>query len=723
MLQLDNSDLIMFSDMLGKQYAKGTSAPLFLSDYCKNALGKEYAKLPENKHKIVNIPKPLTELMKGDMEPAYQIVIDAYPIIDGIPYWFKESTYNVDIAFGYRNGDSRFPSDVSFNDNDKHMLLAGISGMGKSVALNDIIFYMAKAFPPWELTLTMADAKVIEFKSYASDGILPHIESIAATQDTDYIISILEHKQKEMMKINTVFSASRTGAKNIMQFREATGLCLPRNVIIIDECQALFSNAGRKGALVEKLFDSFARLGRNTGYHLLLASQGLSGDLNKDLIAQFNIRACLGATADVSNKILGNEASAMITQKGKMNVNLYPTKQPNEIYNVEYRVPFQPPSEFMQDKKILEGLGKEFNFRKDLNFYDEDAVIEERDYPNYIRQFPLSENKMYLGEPSFFMEEKHKVLSLDFKIKDGENITIVNHQKHHQERYVKILRDNILAHPNITNVVLYNDEDDYYDWKMNLLTGVGSNFRETSNPYYRSTLDLVNIRKIMVDVDAKVFLQNLTTEEGDRAFFKAIEMDRSLNNETNRSRAHYIIKELKNPELAKYFGLAGMMQVPKGNNPDGSRITEQDVREGIENNIVFKTLTYYNRYGYSEKQITRKEMPVQYVWILGLDRVFGIGTDVKGMLQDELKKACQNSSLYNIRFIIVTKTTNDMTFLKQVGNYYILDSNKPKDISGVGASEAYPQNLGVTLGVLYDAGQDEVFKFKKIALQGENLVV
>ena len=75
--------------------------------------------------------------------------------------------------------------------------------MGKSVALNDIITYMCKAYAPWELTLTLADAKVIEFKSYASGGIIPHIESIAATQDTDYIISILEHKQKEMMKVNS----------------------------------------------------------------------------------------------------------------------------------------------------------------------------------------------------------------------------------------------------------------------------------------------------------------------------------------------------------------------------------------------------------------------------------------------------------------------------------------------------------------------------------------
>ena len=72
--------------------------------------------------------------------------------------------------------------------------------------------------------------------------------------------------------------------------------------------------------------------------------------------------------------------------------------------------------------------------------------------------------------------------------------------------------DNILAHPDITNIVLYNDEDDYYEWKMNLLPGIGSNFRESSNPYYRSCLNLVQIRKIMVDVDAKVFLQNLTSE-------------------------------------------------------------------------------------------------------------------------------------------------------------------------------------------------------------------
>lgn len=710
MFDLNNSDLIMFSDMVEKQYKKGTTAPLLLSEYCRNALGKEFAKLPEDKHKVINIPKPLYELMKGDMEPAYQIVIDGYPIIDGIPYWFKESTYNVDIAFGYKNGDSRFPSDISFNDNDKHMLLAGISGMGKSVALNDIITYMCKAYAPWELTLTLADAKVIEFKSYASGGILPHIESIAATQDTDYIISILEHKQKEMMKVNSAFTASRTGAKNIMQFREATGLCLPRNIIIIDECQALFSNAGRKGASVEKLFDSFARLGRNTGYHLLLASQGLSGDLNKDLIAQFNIRACLGATADVSNKILGNEASAMITQKGKMNVNLYPTKQPNEMYNIEYRVPFQPPNEFNNDKLTLERLGKEFKFKKDLNFYDEEQVIEELDYPNFLRKCPLNPNKIFLGEPSFYMDGELKVFCLEFRVKDGENITIVNHQKHHQERYVKMLRDNILAHPDITNIVLYNDEDDYYEWKMNLLPGIGSNFRESSNPYYRSCLNLVQIRKIMVDVDAKVFLQNLTSESGDRAFYKAIESDPTLNNETNRSRAHYIIKELQNSELSKHFGLSAIGIKP-------------EEKQGIENNIVFQTLTYYKRYGYNEKQITRKVMPVQYVWILGLDRVFGIGTDVRGVYQDELKKACQNSSLYNIRFIIVTKTVNDMSFLKQVGNYYILDSNKPKDISGVGASDVYPNDLGKTLGVLYDAGSDEVYKFKKIALQGENLLV
>ncbi|GAA0101617.1 hypothetical protein UT300012_23320 [Paraclostridium bifermentans] len=706
MLKVSNPDIVDFSKLVVEEFKKGGKAPLLFSDYMQNALGVEYRKLPEDQHTVIKIPKSLNELQLGDMEPLREIVIDSYPIVDGTPYWFKESKDGVDIHFGYKNGDSRFPSDIQFNDHNKHMLLGGISGMGKSVALNCIIFGMAKAYAPWELTLTMADAKVVEFKQFASKGILPHIESIAATSDTDYIISVLEHKRKEMMKVNNAFAASGTGAKNIMQFREMTGLCLPRNVIVIDECQALFSNAGRKATLVAKILDAFARLGRNAGYHIILASQGLTGDLDKDLIAQINVRACLGATADVSSKILGNEMARTIKQKGRMFVNLYPEGAPkNEDYNQEFRVPFQPPSEFNRDKLILEKLGKDFKFKKELNFYDEASVIYEKDYPNFIRRFDVDENVIYLGEPSYFMEGKDKVLKLEMKQKDGDNFTIVNHNAKHIERYVKMFRDNVLAHPKVPNIVLYNDEEQFLDWKLNLLTGVSAHFRETTNPYYRAAIDGIRNRKIMVDVDVKAFAKGQTSTAGDEAYDTAVKYKQSLAGDANRIRANYIMQELQTPAMQEVLKLKNMF--------------DEDAKRKILHTQVFNILQMYEKYDFSTKQVERKKLPLMYVWLLGIDKVFGLGRSPKNAMQEELLKACQDSSLYNVRFIIATSTTKDMNFLKEVGTYYILDANKQADIRTVGASDTYPNELGENLGVLYNRNQDETYKFKKMFLPGE----
>lgn len=706
MLSVNNGNIVDFSNLVAEAFKKGGKAPLFFSDYMQNALGVEFRKLPEDQHKIIKIPKPLNELQLGDMEPLREIRIDGYPIIDGVPYWFKESKDGVDIHFGYKNGDSRFPSDIQFNDHNKHMLLGGISGMGKSVALNCIIFGMAKPYPPWELTLTMADAKIVEFKQYASNGILPHIESIAATSDTDYIISVLEYKRQEMMKVNNAFAASGTGAKNIMQFREMTGLCLPRNVIVIDECQALFSNAGRKGAQVAKILDAFARLGRNAGYHIILASQGLTGDLDKDLIAQINVRACLGATADVSSKILGNEMARTIKQKGRMFVNLYPEGAPkNEDYNQEFRVPFQPPKEFNRDKEILEKLGQQYNFKKDLNFYDEASVVYEKDYPDFIRRFELNENIIYLGEPSFFMEGKDKVLRIEMKHKDGDNFVIVNHNQSHLERYVKMFRDNILAHPKVSNMVLYNDEEFFEEWKLNTLPGMSSHFRETTNPYYRAALSTVRNRKVMVDVDALVFAKGQTSAAGDEAYEVALKHRPSLEGETNRIRANYIMQELQTPAMEDALKT--------------KHIANKEEKKRRLHTEVFNILQTYEKYGFSEKQVERKKLPLMYVWIIGLDKVFGIGRSPNMKIQEELLKACQDSSLYNVRFILATSTTKEMTFLKEVGTYYILDSNKQADIRTVGASDTYPNQLGGNLGVLYNRNQDETYKFKKMFLPGE----
>ena len=39
--------------------------------------------------------------------------------------------------------------------------------------------------------------------------------------------------------------------------------------------------------------------------------------------------------------------------------------------------------------------------------YDEEQVIEELDYPNFLRKCPLNPNKIFLGEPSFYIHSNH----------------------------------------------------------------------------------------------------------------------------------------------------------------------------------------------------------------------------------------------------------------------------------------------------------------------------
>lgn len=106
---------------------------------------------------------------------------------------------------------------------------------------------------------------------------MPHIKSIAATDDADYIISVLADLEREMSLWNNIYVDN--DVKNISDFRKKTGLCIPRHVIVIDEFQTMLKKAGKKSNEIMRILYSFAKLGRNTGFHLLLASQEIGSDI------------------------------------------------------------------------------------------------------------------------------------------------------------------------------------------------------------------------------------------------------------------------------------------------------------------------------------------------------------------------------------------------------------------------------------------------------------
>ena len=84
------------------------------------------------------------------------------------------------------------------------------------------------------------------------------------------------------------------------------------------------------------MLNAITKLGRATGFHLVFASQEMSGTLRGNTLANFKIRMTLPCNKEISMDILGNGAAADL-ERGYVLVN---TESGNEIDNLKYRVPF-----------------------------------------------------------------------------------------------------------------------------------------------------------------------------------------------------------------------------------------------------------------------------------------------------------------------------------------------------------------------------------------------
>ncbi len=160
-----------------------------------------------------------------------------------------------------------------------HLLIAGSTGSGKSVAVNTIVSSLLFKFLPTELRFLMIDPKMVELTPY--DGI-PHLLQPVVTNPNDAAgvlmgaVAHMERRYKMMSKI---------GAKTIDQYNEkARNLDmseLPVIVIIIDELADLMITSKNE---VESAIMRLAQMARATGMHLILATQRPSVDILTSLI-------------------------------------------------------------------------------------------------------------------------------------------------------------------------------------------------------------------------------------------------------------------------------------------------------------------------------------------------------------------------------------------------------------------------------------------------------
>ncbi|WP_199543980.1 DNA translocase FtsK [Paraburkholderia kururiensis] len=206
-----------------------------------------------------------------------------------------------------------------------HMLVAGTTGSGKSVAINAMILSLLYKATPEEVRLIMIDPKMLELSVY--EGI-PHLLAPVVT-DMKLAANALNWCVGEMEKRYKLMSA--VGVRNLAGFNQkirdadAKGKKignpfsltpeapeplspLPLIVVVIDELADLMMVAGKK---IEELIARLAQKARAAGIHLILATQRPSVDVITGLIkANIPTRVAFQVSSKIDSRTILDQMGA-----------------------------------------------------------------------------------------------------------------------------------------------------------------------------------------------------------------------------------------------------------------------------------------------------------------------------------------------------------------------------------------------------------------------------
>jgi S-DNA-T family DNA segregation ATPase FtsK/SpoIIIE len=184
-----------------------------------------------------------------------------------------------------------------------HMLIAGATGSGKSVALNTILCSMLYCATPTMTQFVMIDPKQVELSIYAG---LPHLASP--------IITSAQEAVNTLASVNAAMD-QRYRAMARKRTKSGTEAGYPNLVIVIDELADLMLTSKKA---VEESIIRIAQLGRAAGIHLLVATQKPVVSVVTGLI-QGNIPCKLAlqtASTGDSVRILGHKGAETLLGKG-----------------------------------------------------------------------------------------------------------------------------------------------------------------------------------------------------------------------------------------------------------------------------------------------------------------------------------------------------------------------------------------------------------------------
>ncbi|AJE45133.1 DNA translocase FtsK [Celeribacter indicus] len=225
-----------------------------------------------------------------------------------------------------------------------HLLIAGTTGSGKSVAINTMILSLLYRLTPEDCRLIMIDPKMLELSVY--DGI-PHLLSPVVTDPKKAVVALkwvvaeMEDRYRKMSKMGVrnidgyngrvkealsrgeMFSRTvQTGFDDetgdpIFETEEFQPEKLPYIVVIVDEMADLMMVAGKE---IEACIQRLAQMARASGIHLIMATQRPSVDVITGTIkANFPTRISFQVTSKIDSRtILGEQGAEQLLGMGDM---------------------------------------------------------------------------------------------------------------------------------------------------------------------------------------------------------------------------------------------------------------------------------------------------------------------------------------------------------------------------------------------------------------------
>jgi len=254
---------------------------------------------------------------------------------------FGDSTQKLPLALGKNIAGDPVVANLA---KMPHLLIAGTTGSGKSVAINTMILSLLYRLSPDDCRMIMIDPKMLELSVY--DGI-PHLLSPVVTDPKKAVVALkwvvgeMEERYRKMSKMgvrniegyNSRVKDSLEKGENfsrtvqtgfdddtgdpVFETEEFTPEKMPFIVVVVDEMADLMMVAGKE---IEACIQRLAQMARASGIHLIMATQRPSVDVITGTIkANFPTRISFQVTSKIDSRtILGEMGAEQLLGMGDM---------------------------------------------------------------------------------------------------------------------------------------------------------------------------------------------------------------------------------------------------------------------------------------------------------------------------------------------------------------------------------------------------------------------